>query len=176
MLGILNHSATIHALKLWRVTLSVLLVSSLAFATGKEQADRIVILKSKRSLTLMSGDKVLKTYLVALGGKPVGPKERQGDHKTPEGSYVIDQKNAHSQFHLSLHVSYPSAVDRAKARKMRVSAGGDIMIHGLPPSFSKLGALHRQVDWTDGCIAVTDQEIEEIWALVPVGTRVEIRP
>ena len=176
MLGIPNHCAMVHALKLRRVALSVMLISSLAFATGKEQADRIVILKSKRSMTLMSGDKVLKTYLVALGGKPVGPKERQGDHKTPEGSYVIDQKNAHSQFHLSLHVSYPSAVDRAKARKMRVSAGGDIMIHGLPPSFSKLGALHRQVDWTDGCIAVTDQEIEEIWALVPVGTRVEIRP
>ena len=165
-----------HLSRLRRVALSILTVSSIAFAAGKEQADHIIVLKSKRTMTLMNGDKTLKTYLVALGGNPAGPKERHGDHKTPEGNYVIDQKNSHSQFHLSLHVSYPNAADKARARKLRVSPGGDIMIHGLPPAFSKLGALHRRFDWTDGCIAVTDQEIEEIWDLVPVGTKVEIRP
>ena len=158
------------------LTVSILLLSVLGFSTAKPQADLIVVEKAKRTMTLMSGDKVLKTYLVALGGHPVGAKERQGDRKTPEGNYVIESKNSHSQFHLSLRISYPNATDREHARKLGVNPGGDIFIHGLAPSFSSIGALHRKIDWTDGCIAVTDQEIEEIWKLVQVGTRVEIKP
>src|SRR5579863_4536731 len=138
--------------------------------------DRILVEKSKRTMTLFSGDAVVKTYQVALGGDPVGPKRREGDHKTPEGFYTIDSKNAHSIFHLALHVSYPSEADRKRARKLGVSPGGAIMIHGLPKEFAYLGALHRKTDWTDGCIAVTDEEIEEIWKLVKIGTPVEIRP
>jgi murein L,D-transpeptidase YafK len=141
-----------------------------------DHADRIVILKSKRTLTLYQGEKVLRTYQVALGTVPIGPKQMHGDHKTPEGNYRINARNAHSHYHLGLHISYPNAIDRKNARRLAVSPGGDIMIHGLPPSYAYLGALHRQTDWTDGCIAVTDQEIEEIWQLVPVGTVVEIRP
>ncbi len=141
-----------------------------------EQADHILIVKSTRTMTLTRGNKVLKTYKVALGTVPVGPKQKQGDHKTPEGNYVIDAKNSHSQFHLALHISYPKAEDRERARKMGVSPGGDIMIHGLASQFAFLGALHRQTDWTDGCVAVTNPEIEEIWKLVPVGTTLEIRP
>ena len=106
----------------------------------------------------------------------MGPKTREGDNKTPEGLYTIDSRNAHSQFHLSLHISYPNAADRARAAKLRVSPGGDIMIHGLPPAYAHLGPLHRKFDWTAGCVAVTDSEIEEIWKLVPIGTVVEIRP
>jgi murein L,D-transpeptidase YafK len=140
------------------------------------QADKIVIEKSKRTMTLLSGKKVLKTYKVALGRVPVGPKRVEGDHKTPEGSYVIDAKNPHSLFHLALHISYPSAEDQQRARGLRVRPGGAIMIHGLPKAFAYLGALHRQSDWTDGCVAVTNAEIEEIWTLVPVGAKVEIRP
>ncbi|HEY1527645.1 MAG TPA: L,D-transpeptidase family protein [Candidatus Angelobacter sp.] len=132
--------------------------------------------KSKRTMTLLSGGRVLKTYKVALGTVPVGPKRIEGDHKTPEGSYVIDAKNPHSLFHLALHISYPSAEDQQRARSLRVRPGGAIMIHGLPKTFAYLGALHRQSDWTDGCIAVTNAEIEEIWTLVPVGAKVEIRP
>ena len=124
----------------------------------------------------MLGSEVLKTYSVALGTVPVGAKEKQGDHKTPEGNYVIDARNSHSRFHLALHISYPRAEDKARARKLGVSPGGDIMIHGLESRFAFLGALHRQTDWTDGCIAVTNPEIEEIWQLAPVGTTVEIRP
>ena len=154
----------------------ILLLSAPGFAAAKQQADLIVVEKAKRTMTLMSGDKVLKTYQVALGGSPLGPKQRQGDRKTPEGNYVIEARNAHSQFHLSLRLSYPNAADRERARKLHVSPGGDIMIHGLAPAFSKLGALHRKFDWTDGCIAVTDQEIEEIWKLVPVGAKVQIKP
>lgn len=158
------------------LTVSIFLLSVLGFSTAKPQADLIVVEKAKRTMTLMSGNTVLKCYLVALGGHPVGAKERQGDRKTPEGSYVIESKNARSQFHLSLRISYPNVADRERARKLGVNPGGDIFIHGLAPSFSRIGALHRKVDWTDGCIAVTDQEIEEIWKLVRVGTKVEIKP
>jgi len=140
------------------------------------QADRIVIAKSERTMTLMQAGKVLKTYKVALGTNPVGAKRRQGDGKTPEGLYTIDSRNAHSQYHLSLHISYPNAADRANAAKLKVSPGGDVFIHGLPPAYSYLGPLHRKYDWTLGCVAVTDSEIEEIWRLVPNGTVVEIKP
>jgi murein L,D-transpeptidase YafK len=140
------------------------------------QADKIVIMKSARTMTLLSGAKTLKTYKIALGSVPVGPKRVEGDHKTPEGDYRIDAKNSHSQFHLSLHISYPSAADQERARSLGARPGGAIMIHGLARPFAYLGPLHRQTDWTDGCIAVTNAEIEEIWKLVPVGTRVDIRP
>ncbi|HKF21760.1 MAG TPA: L,D-transpeptidase family protein [Candidatus Angelobacter sp.] len=140
------------------------------------QADRIVIVKSARTLTLLRQGQVLKTYKVALGQEPVGPKTKRGDSRTPEGEYIIDSRNPHSQFHLSLHVSYPNAGDRARAAKLGVNPGGDIMIHGLPPAYAYLGPLHRQTDWTLGCIAVTNAEIEEIWSLVPNGTKVEIKP
>jgi murein L,D-transpeptidase YafK len=161
-----------------RVHLAIVLVLGLhcAAVTARSQADKLVILKSARSMTLLSGTKVLKTYKVALGSVPIGPKHVEGDHKTPEGDYVIDAKNAHSQFHLSLHISYPSAADQQRARSLGARPGGAIMIHGLAKPFAYLGPLHRQTDWTDGCIAVTNAEIEEIWRLVPVGTRVEIRP
>ena len=138
--------------------------------------DHIVVLKSERTMKLYSHGKVVKEYKVALGGNPIGPKQMQGDGKTPEGNYTISGRNPHSQFHLSLRISYPNARDRAWARKQNVNPGGDIMIHGLAPAFAYLGALHRKTDWTDGCIAVTNEEIEEIWNLVKVGTRVEIKP
>jgi murein L,D-transpeptidase YafK len=141
-----------------------------------EHADRILVLKSQHVLALFNHGKQIKTYKVALGGNPVGAKDRQGDHKTPEGHYIIDAKNERSQFHLALHISYPNAKDQARAATAGVSSGGDIMIHGLPPNFAWVGPLHRQTDWTDGCIAVTNAEIEEIWNLVPVGTPVDIQP
>jgi murein L,D-transpeptidase YafK len=110
-------------------------------ATPSEQkADRIVIVKSERTLTLMSGDKVLKTYKVALGGDPVGPKVKAGDKKTPEGEYVIDSKNAKSRFHLALHISYPNTADRARARKLGVSPGGGVEIHGLESKYAWVGS------------------------------------
>jgi len=160
-----------------RTHLLILLIAALrCVASTPTQADKIVIVKSARTMTLLSGANVLKTYRVALGTVPVGPKRVEGDHKTPEGNYVIDAKNAHSQCYLSLHISYPSAADQQRARSAGTRPGGAIMIHGLAKSFAFLGPLHRQTDWTDGCIAVTNAEIEEIWKLVPVGTRVEIQP
>lgn len=158
--------------------IAVLVSASLCWAKPHPapRADRILIVKSARSLTLLRQGKVLKTYKVALGSDPVGAKTREGDGKTPEGEYKISQKNEHSQFHLSLRISYPNEVDWQRARKLGVNPGGDIYIHGLPPQWAWIGAAHRHKDWTAGCIAVTNAEIEEIWASVPVGTPVEIKP
>jgi len=146
------------------------------FALQKGPADKILIEKQERRLTLISKGKVLKTYKIALGGNPVGPKERQGDNKTPEGTYIIDSRNRDSRYHLSLHISYPNEKDRKRAKELGVSPGGDIMIHGIKNGFSWAGDFHTEVDWTKGCIAVTDEEIEEIDKLAPNGTIVEIRP
>jgi len=139
-------------------------------------ADRVLVLKRERTLELLNHGKVVKTYKVALGGDPVGPKTRQGDHKTPEGVYVLDWRNPHSQFYKSIHISYPNARDRAAVRRQGVSPGGDVFVHGLPNGFGYVGPGHRLRDWTDGCIAVTDEEIDEIWLAVPDGTLIEIRP
>ena len=119
---------------------------------------------------------MVKTYKVALGTEPVGPKVQQGDHRTPEGNYVLDSRNDHSQFYKSIHISYPSPHDRARAAAMRANPGGDIYVHGLPNGYAAIGAAHRLRDWTDGCIAVTDTEIDEIWRSVRNGTPIEIKP
>jgi murein L,D-transpeptidase YafK len=145
-----------------------------ADSSGRK-ADRIVITKSQHIMTLFADGKALKTYKVALG-RSTGAKQRQGDHKTPVGQYVIDQKNSQSRFHLALHVSYPNADDIKRAREAKADPGGLIMIHGIPDRFGWLGSLQNKLDWTDGCIAVTNPEIEEVWKLVPVGTPVEIQP
>ena len=139
-------------------------------------ADRVLVLKKQRTLQLLSHGTVIKSYKVALGGDPIGPKARQGDHKTPEGIYVLDSRNAHSQFYKSIHISYPTAQQRASARKQGFSPGGDVFVHGLPNGYGFVGASHRLKDWTDGCIAVTNEELDEIWRAVPDGTPIEIRP
>ena len=148
---------------------------SMSLSTEKK-VDAVVVLKSERTLNLLAQGKVIRSYKVALGGVPVGAKEQQGDHKTPEGHYVLDRRNPKSMFYRSIHVSYPNERDRHNAEKKGVSPGGDIMIHGLPNGTGAVGAAHRLVDWTDGCIAVTDSEMDEIWTLVADGTPIEIRP
>jgi len=161
----------------FRTVFSVALLALVASRLlAQPHADSIIVHKSARTMELMHAGQVMKTYKVALGGEPVGPKTRQGDHRTPEGVYVIDGRNARSQFHRSLRISYPNAADRERAHKLGVSPGGDIFIHGLPNGYGLIGAAHRARDWTDGCIAVTDSEIEEIWKLVNNGTPLEIHP
>ncbi len=137
--------------------------------TKAEQADAIHVYKSQRRMELLREGKVIKRYRIALGDTPVGHKRQQGDERTPEGEYRITYRNPQSRFHLSLRVSYPNEADRRQARVRGVDPGGDIMIHGGTPSWYTR-------DWTDGCIAVTDAEIEEIWRLVPVGTLIRIDP
>ncbi len=135
---------------------------------GVLQADLVLVSKRRREMTLLRGEKVLRTYKVALGWAPEGAKEREGDGKTPEGRYTIDWRNPRSRFHLSLHISYPSAADVERAKAMGVDPGGEIMIHGLRDGVWVEG------DWTQGCIAVRDEEMDEIWGLVGDGTAVVI--
>jgi tetratricopeptide (TPR) repeat protein len=146
------------------------------FTLRTEPADKVLIEKNERRLTLLSKGEVIKTYKIALGGDPVGPKERQGDNKTPEGTYIIDSRNNNSEYHLSLHISYPNEKDKMRAKDLGVTPGGNIMIHGIKNGLTWAGGSHVEVDWTKGCIAVTDEEMEEIYRLVPNGTIVEIRP
>lgn len=125
---------------------------------------------------LLKNGEILKTYKVALGRNPIGQKMQRGDKKTPEGTYYLDRRTANSKFHRALHISYPNAADIRKARALGVSPGSDVMIHGLPKGFDDLGETHRTIDWTKGCIALTNDEIDEIWRLVPDGTPIEIKP
>jgi murein L,D-transpeptidase YafK len=139
-------------------------------------ADRVLIDKSERQMTLLRGGRPLKSYRISLGRNPIGHKRQEGDGRTPEGFYRVDFHKRDSAFHRALHISYPSPEDIASATRAGVSPGGDIMIHGLPNGMGVIGKLHRRRDWTEGCIAVTNNEIEEIWRAVPDGTPVEITP
>lgn len=157
----------------------VVLFSCAAFgqpSVTPQKADSILILKKDHLLELFANDKIIRTYHVALGQGGLAPKQKEGDALTPEGHYIIDARNAGSHYHKALHVSYPNAEDKKRAIQSGVAPGGAIMIHGLPNGKGYIGAAHRLYDWTLGCIAVTDAEIDEIWALVPIGTPVEIRP
>jgi murein L,D-transpeptidase YafK len=161
---------------LW--TAAVLAIGSLLSSAqcSPTHADHILILKKAHLLELLANGQVIRTYKVALGTGGLAPKDRQGDGRTPEGHYVIDARIPASHYHKALHVSYPNAQDRLRATRLGVAPGGDIMIHGLPNGRGAIGSAHRLYDWTLGCIAVTDNEIDEIWTLVPTGTPVEIRP
>lgn len=142
----------------------------------KFKADYILVEKSARRLSLLKDRIAIKQYRIALGRVPIGNKQQEGDNRTPEGIYKIDRRNDKSRFHLSLHISYPTSAESEAARQRGVSPGGDIMIHGLPNGLAYIGELHHQADWTAGCIAATNDEIEEIWNAVPDGTVIEIRP
>jgi len=138
--------------------------------------DYVLIEKRAHRLTLYRKGEILKTYRIALGKKPVGKKTTNGDCKTPEGMYSIDHRKANSRYHRALHISYPNAEDRRQAKARGVSPGGDVMIHGLPNGFGAVGSLHLKRDWTLGCIAMTNEEIDELWQAVPNGAVVEIVP
>src|SRR2546421_12888419 len=139
-------------------------------------ADRIVVEKSARRLTLFHNGRVLKTYSVALGRAPIGPKEYEGDQRTPEGIYTIDFHKPDSDYHLALHISYPEQRDVDRATAEGRSAGSDIMIHGLRNGGGWIGRFHRRNDWTAGCIALTDFGIGENYRAVADGKPIELRP
>jgi murein L,D-transpeptidase YafK len=161
---------------------ALLLTSALPFLgklrgrlAGNVTADSILVEKSSHRMSLIKDGRVLRSYRVALGRGGPEAKSREGDARTPEGSYVIDRHNSHSCCHLALHISYPNAADVALARARGVRPGSDIEIHGLSKATSWLGDWHRARDWTHGCIAVTNSEMEEIWRAVPDGTPIMIR-
>jgi len=176
----------------------LLLALSFAITTSNIYANTEIkllrVYKSDRRLELIgSENKVLKTYRIMLGRNPVGAKTQEGDNKTPEGTYELDYKNAQSKFHKALHISYPTAKQKLQAKLRGVSAGGDIMLHGLPNDFKEMTIFLNSIglgdigddlirmalpnfDWTNGCIAVTDAEIDEIYAMVSVPTKITIEP
>jgi murein L,D-transpeptidase YafK len=138
------------------------------------QADFVVVDKPDRIMRLVQNGKILREYRISLGGHPSGHKQREGDERTPEGRYIIDWRNPRSSAYLSLHISYPAPADVARAAAAGQAPGGNVMIHGLANGWGFVGSLHLLWDWTDGCIAVTDDEMREIWSLVPDGTPIQI--
>lgn len=149
--------------------------SSAAHASGAIHADKVVVIKGEKLLLLLHNGKILKSYRVSIGRNP-GRRVRRGDNRTPEGIYVIDGRNPRSRFYKALHISYPNASDIRIATKLGVSPGEEVLIHGLPEGFEDLGTSHADFNWTRGCIAVSNEEMDEIWELVADGTPVKILP
>jgi murein L,D-transpeptidase YafK len=143
---------------------------------GIPTADRVVVRKGERRLFLMRGENVLRSYKVALGLNPVGHKEREGDFRTPEGKYRLTRRNPRSDYFLSIQVSYPNETDIQRARHNGWYAGGSIMIHGLPNMLKHSPEWYEKQDWTDGCIAVSNSDIVEIWMLIADNAPIEILP
>ena len=139
-------------------------------------ADRVVIDKSARELYLLNEGEVFRTFKIALGIRPEGAKKEEGDFKTPEGQYLLDMRNPNSDYFLSIHVSYPDATDRREASASGVSPGGAIMIHGQPNDPSRSETYYRTQDWTNGCIAVSNSDMIDIWLMTGNLTPIEIRP
>jgi murein L,D-transpeptidase YafK len=150
--------------------------NAMSRANAPVAADSLVLIKSRRELVVYYHGDPVRTYFVALGRNPVGDKQRIGDNRTPEGLFFIEGRNPNSRYHLSLRISYPDASHRARAARLGVEPGGDIMIHGLPEEHAAFGPAHRDFDWTNGCIAVTNKEIEELWRVIRDGTPIEIKP
>ncbi|MEP4198983.1 MAG: L,D-transpeptidase family protein [Aliishimia sp.] len=143
-------------------------------APTSQQAHEVLVIKSTRELHLLRDGKTIRQYPVSLGASPEGHKSQEGDERTPEGTYTIDWRNANSIAHLSLHISYPNEADIQHAQSEGVEPGGNIMIHGIANGWGFLGGLHLGWDWTNGCIAITNDEMSEVWSLVPNGTPITI--
>lgn len=153
-----------------------LLVLFSASTAAAQSVSHVLVNKSERRMQIMDGETVVKTYSIALGGSPEGHKQKEGDERTPEGNYVLDWRNPGSGYHRSIHVSYPNEADKARAASAGEDPGGMIMIHGQRNYFGWFSPLTQWFDWTNGCIAVTNAEMDEIWDLVKNGTPIEIRP
>lgn len=147
-----------------------------ALASNAPEVDRVIVSKSDRQLYLMQGRTIVRSYPVSLGKNPTGHKLRAGDKRTPEGRYYLDWRNQQSRYHLSLHISYPSPHDKQRAADKGLHPGGDIMLHGLPKKYADGQKVLLDLDWTDGCIAVSNDAIEEIWQLVADNTVIDIFP
>lgn len=152
----------------------LLLIPMLAF--GGQKADLVVVNKSKFRLYLIADNKVFKSFRVALGAKPKGHKQQEGDERTPEGRYILDFKKADSAFYKAIHISYPNEKDVQRAKEKGVDPGGDIMIHGQKNQISKVSFTRQSGNWTDGCIAVTNSAMDKIWDSVDPGTPIIINP
>ena len=149
---------------------------SWGIAHSEPIADMVVVEKSKSRLYLMREGEAFASFRVAFGSNPKGHKQEQGDGRTPEGRYILDYKNSGSAYYKSIHISYPNAKDRKEARKRGVDPGGDIMIHGQKNGYGRLSILVQRFNWTNGCIALSDRDMDTVWNAVNPGTPIEIRP
>jgi murein L,D-transpeptidase YafK len=145
-------------------------------ALSDTKADKVIVKKSQAKLLLMYKGKVIKEYHVAFGAEPKGHKQQEGDERTPEGKYVLDYKKSNSSFYKAIHISYPNEQDKVNAKKLGVDPGGLIMIHGQKNGFGLFSFITQKFNWTNGCIAVTNSEMDEIWEAVDENTPIEILP
>jgi len=156
------------------IVIIFLIIPNSTFAIDK--ANMVLVIKSESKLFLKKNDKVLKEYHVVFGANPKGHKLQEGDERTPEGKYILDYKKNDSSFYKAIHISYPNENDKHRARKYGVNPGGFIMIHGQKNKFGWLSWFAQRFNWTDGCIAVSNSEMDEIWQAVDIGTPIEIKP
>ena len=154
----------------------IVILLFLGTAHSEQTADLVVVEKSKSRLYLMREGEAFASFRVAFGSNPKGHKQEQGDGRTPEGRYILDYKNSGSAYYKSIHISYPNAKDRKEARNLGVDPGGDIMIHGQKNGYGRLSILVQRFNWTNGCIALSDRDMDTVWNAVKPGTPIEIRP
>ena len=157
------------------LVICVLLIGSMSLK-AEPLVDKVLVIKSERKLHLQSKGQTLKSYRVSLGKRPVGAKAREGDLRTPEGFYWLDWRKKSDRYNLAMHISYPNARDLARAKAMGVPPGSMIMLHGTPIDEEYPEWFFHTLDWTEGCIALTNADMREVWAKVPDGTLIEIRP
>lgn len=153
---------------------AIIVISQSALAHAK--VEKVVVEKSTATLRLIENGRTIREYQVAFGANSIGHKVKEGDERTPEGTYTIDYKKQNSSYYRALHISYPNMEDRKHAERLGVSPGGQIMIHGQRNGFGWLAPIVQKFNWTDGCIALTNREMDEIWALIEIGIPIEIRP
>ena len=161
---------------LWVALLVLPLIHTAVGASEVQKADAVLVVKSEKRLYLLDEGEAFASYHVTFGEDPKGHKERRGDGRTPEGRYVLDYKNSQSSYYRSIHISYPNAQDRRVAKQLGADPGGDIMIHGQPNGWGWAGFVLQTISWTDGCIALTDSDMDHVWQAVDPGTPIEIRP
>jgi murein L,D-transpeptidase YafK len=161
---------------LWVALLVLPLIHTAGGASEEQKADAVLVVKSEKRLYLLDEGEAFASYHVTFGEDPKGHKERRGDGRTPEGRYVLDYKNSQSSYYRSIHVSYPNKQDRRVAKQLGADPGGDIMIHGQPNGWGWAGFALQTISWTDGCIALTDSDMDHVWQAVDPGTPIEIRP
>jgi murein L,D-transpeptidase YafK len=171
-------SAICFARTAWKagVVLALVCLATAPTLYAAEKADMVRVVKSEKRLDLLKEDEILASYPVKFGADPEGHKQQQGDERTPEGLYFLTYKNSKSAFYRSIHISYPNAVDQEKARSLGVDPGGDIMIHGQANGWEWAGFLTQLVNWTDGCIALTNGNMDLVWDAIDSGTPIEILP
>lgn len=159
-----------------RIITFILILILPTYAFGIEKADMVLVVKSESKMYLIKNDNVLNEYKVVFGANPKGHKQKEGDERTPEGSYILDYKKDDSAFYKAIHISYPNEDDIRFAKESGVKPGGAIMIHGLKDGLGSLASIAQYFNWTDGCIAVSNSDMDEIWESVNVGTPIEIKP